>query len=106
MKICSACGELKPLETGFHRKSASSDGYTNECRVCRNQKNAAWRAENPDYHRNWVEENKDYVRTHQRARREKAAQEKQNPAPYNDQYQQKKVSTNSGLFVNLIVGGF
>ncbi|QAX92361.1 endonuclease VII [Pantoea phage vB_PagM_LIET2] len=76
MKCCSECGELKPLATGFHRKAGSADGYTCACRACRNRISKQWRDSNPEYGARWREENRDYIRTRQRALREKNADTK------------------------------
>jgi hypothetical protein len=77
MKACRRCREVKPLETGFHRKTASKDGHTHLCTACRNADCAVWRAENPGYHKIWQSENVDYLRQSQRASRERRAQEKE-----------------------------
>lgn len=102
VKKCTACGQMKPLAEGFHKKSASRDGYTCECRSCRNQKNAAWRAANPGYHRQWLEQN-GFASGHQPDDK-KEAQEKDNPAPYQN-HQHQQGNTNSGGFFRLISRG-
>lgn len=37
-KICTKCGEEKPLEN-FHKDKVSKDGYRSQCKTCRNVKN-------------------------------------------------------------------
>lgn len=104
LKTCSACGESKPLDSGFHKKSASRDGYTSECRACRNRKNAAWRAANPEYHRQWIQENYQSGTGHQQ-QGEKEAQDKQTPAPYQNNHQRPQSNTNCGGIFRLISRG-
>jgi hypothetical protein len=35
-KVCSKCGEKKPLKQ-FYRNRAQADGYDNNCKVCANR---------------------------------------------------------------------
>lgn len=35
MKVCTKCGEEKPL-TDFHKDKASKDGFRSSCKACRN----------------------------------------------------------------------
>lgn len=74
-KACRLCGEVKPLETGFHHKKNTHDRRTSECAECRNKKSKAWREQNPDYMKAWQEENKDYVLLHRQARSEQEKEE-------------------------------
>lgn len=68
-KRCTCCGEVKPLEDGFHHKDNTNDHRTSECRQCRNIKAKAWREKNPGYMKQWQEENREYLTTAQQARR-------------------------------------
>jgi hypothetical protein len=47
MKICTKCGESKPL-TEFHRSSRSKDGCRCTCKSCDLKASNAWDAKNPD----------------------------------------------------------
>lgn len=47
-KICSACGEMKPLETGYYRMTHSRDGHQSRCKVCCDAGHAAWVASHPE----------------------------------------------------------
>lgn len=40
-KLCSTCGEIKPLAE-FHRSSRYSDGRKTTCRICRNVQNRSY----------------------------------------------------------------
>ena len=46
-KICSRCEILKPL-TGFHKRSATPDGYYNTCKECRKTDTKKYYIENKD----------------------------------------------------------
>ena len=37
-KPCKKCGEVKPLETGFHTSPSCKDGHENVCKKCKNEK--------------------------------------------------------------------
>ena len=65
LKRCTKCGEEKPL-TGFHRQSASKDGYCGWCKVCKSELRKRWYREHEDemreYSRNYYRENPDKVK--------------------------------------------
>jgi len=42
VKVCSRCGEAKPL-TAFYRDKRHSDGRTTECKACKSAQSTAWR---------------------------------------------------------------
>ncbi len=44
-KTCTQCGELKTL-TDYHKRSASADGRTSDCKVCNSAARAKYRAAN------------------------------------------------------------
>lgn len=46
-KVCSKCGEWKPLSE-YHKDKTAKDGKRSSCGDCVKVKNAKWRAENPD----------------------------------------------------------
>ncbi len=39
MRICTTCGETKPLLTGYHKHPSSKGHIRRECKACVNQKN-------------------------------------------------------------------
>lgn len=43
-KVCIACGELKPVEE-YHKNHALKSGRENTCKVCKNAKRRALKAE-------------------------------------------------------------
>jgi hypothetical protein len=45
MKTCNACGLAKP-HSEFHRAIDCEGGVAGTCKVCRNERNAAWTAAN------------------------------------------------------------
>lgn len=58
MKICTRCGESKPL-TDFYQHPKMRDGRYNQCIVCRRE-----------YIDGWNRANRDWIRERERARRE------------------------------------
>jgi hypothetical protein len=46
-KLCSKCGETKPLED-FHRQKASKDGRGAYCKSCNRKATKAWEVSNPE----------------------------------------------------------
>ena len=84
MKTCTKCGETKPLDD-FYRKRSSADGRDSWCRECvaersrryheenrdkERERSRRWREENRgksmEYMRRWREENRDKERERQR----------------------------------------
>jgi 5-methylcytosine-specific restriction endonuclease McrA len=63
-KACSRCGEVKIL-TDYHKRSASADGLTSDCRVCNNAACAKYRAANREarltYARKYFQDNREQV---------------------------------------------
>ena len=57
MKVCSDCGETKPLWE-FHVRRASPDGLAYKCKACVNANSERWREENPGAHAAWYRENR------------------------------------------------
>lgn len=51
-KRCRHCGETKP-RADFPVDRKVSDGLSSWCRSCKNEGARRWRAEHPDYSRNW-----------------------------------------------------
>lgn len=47
MKVCTKCGEGKPLDKFFARKGAS-DGRMSSCKACKTAAIYAWREKNPE----------------------------------------------------------
>lgn len=47
-KLCSACGELKPL-SAYTPRPGSRDGYRAQCRDCRRLRDYPWRVAHRDY---------------------------------------------------------
>lgn len=47
-KVCSKCGESKPLSSFYNRVKNSSDGKNSHCKVCEHLQIYAWRKQNPD----------------------------------------------------------
>ena len=46
-KVCSQCGVEKP-RTEYYRDKRLKDGLLAACKSCKNERNKAWRVENPD----------------------------------------------------------
>lgn len=44
MKVCTKCGQLKPL-SGFSKDKAKKDGLKTQCKECMHEANAEWRAD-------------------------------------------------------------
>lgn len=61
MKNCSRCGTAKPLED-FGKDNYASDKHTSQCKMCRRELSAQWRAKNPEKSRTsirkWESQNK------------------------------------------------
>jgi len=51
-KRCTHCGETKDRED-FPASKVVSDGLSSWCRECHRAATRAWRAEHPDYSRQW-----------------------------------------------------
>jgi len=47
-KACHKCRITKPLETGFGKRAAASDGHNYVCKQCANIRAAKWNSENKD----------------------------------------------------------
>jgi hypothetical protein len=65
LKRCTKCGELKPREAFFANKKAS-DGKRAHCKACDAARQLKWRADNPNYFREWGEKNRERVRAKKR----------------------------------------
>ena len=50
MKVCTSCGEGKPV-TEFHRDKGFKDGFSSRCKVCKNKAGRKRYAENPQKYR-------------------------------------------------------
>lgn len=57
-KICTIC-ELNKNVDEFPKCNPCKDGYRNQCKECIKDRNIKWREENPEYHRDWVSNNKE-----------------------------------------------
>ena len=53
-KICTKCGETKPLDGGFYRDKSARDGRQARCKACAKA-----------YHADWYAKNRDEVLAHQ-----------------------------------------
>ena len=49
-KICTKCGEWKPLEE-YHKNKNCKDGRLSTCRECKKEQNKQWNKNNKEY---WV----------------------------------------------------
>lgn len=49
-KVCTICGEIKPLDE-FHRDKSYKDGYRSNCKICTLRQIKMYRAANPEKHR-------------------------------------------------------
>ena len=69
MKICSKCNTEKPTDQ-FNRDKTKKDGLQSYCRECGNLRKRKWRADNPDYvreyYRKWCSDNPDQLREYHR----------------------------------------
>ena len=69
-KMCNKCGETKELDLFFSDKS-KPDGKTTICKECKKKSIAAWRAANPEKHKNIYQfHNRKYCKNNPDARRE------------------------------------
>lgn len=59
MKKCKSC-EQELREDFFYKAPKTKDGLRSTCIACVKEKQAAWRAKNPDYHKKWREKNPTY----------------------------------------------
>ena len=50
LKICTKCGELKPL-TEYYKASIRKDGYQSACKCCANLASKRSKEENTDQHK-------------------------------------------------------
>jgi hypothetical protein len=57
-KNCTKCGLTKDVSE-FHKCPECKDGYRNQCKDCVKDRMLLWRQNNPDYHKEWVNNNKD-----------------------------------------------
>ena len=48
MRVCTKCKETKPLITGFRRDAKGREGFSTQCKDCRNAVDKQWAKENPD----------------------------------------------------------
>lgn len=58
-KVCCKCGEKKPVSE-FHKDKNSSDGYTYQCKACRNAKYKEYYHANADKMKEKRESTKEY----------------------------------------------
>lgn len=62
-KRCSKCHQWLPADADhFTRSNATCDGLYHQCKPCKAVVAAAWRAKNPDYHKQWKAANPERVR--------------------------------------------
>lgn len=54
-KLCSRCNEIKP-SVEFRLDAQMRDGLGSHCRACRNATNREWKARNPEYRQQHIEE--------------------------------------------------
>lgn len=47
MKLCTKCGETKPL-SDFHKGTGRKDGHASHCKVCSNERARQWNKNNPE----------------------------------------------------------
>ncbi|MBA7487094.1 hypothetical protein ES707_22656 [subsurface metagenome] len=71
-KLCTKCGEEKSLEE-FHRCKSNKDGRYSNCKICKNAKNKARRAD-PDYRERENAKNREYQSNPDYRERENAKQ--------------------------------
>lgn len=91
-KVCSKCGDEKSVDD-FHKSSNYRDGYTGQCKKCRNAKIMEYHRNNPEkllesykkYHS--TENGKEHARKHNKTRRENGKQ----PA-YMEVYRKEKAA--------------
>lgn len=75
MKMCSACGETKPLDA-FNRRKDVPDGRAGRCKVCTSAKERQRRADAPERYRTYYQRYGSKPENRQKAaaaRRERAA---------------------------------
>ena len=62
-KVCSKCKNLKTLD-GFYKDKSKKDGHYPQCKVCKKDSNAEYRAANPEKRKEYraanVEKKKEY----------------------------------------------
>lgn len=76
MKTCTKCGELKPATTDyFSRDSTRRDGLQGWCKPCMNNQSRKWHRDNPEYKRQYRQENLENVREYFREYRRKRYQD-------------------------------
>lgn len=61
-KTCPRCERSFQLEVGFYRDKTKGDGYSTHCRTCRSAKDMRWRRKNPQYAKEWRQNNREYMR--------------------------------------------
>ncbi len=66
-KVCSKCGEEKPLDA-FAKRNDTKDGRRSQCRVCRNEVNNKWQRTDgaKQTSRAWGRANRDKVREYEK----------------------------------------
>ena len=76
LKVCTKCGETKPL-TAFGKRSDRNDGHDTRCKECRNAHVREYRADNREKHnatrREYVARNREKINARSRERRAKSA---------------------------------
>jgi len=65
-KKCSKCGEVKELESGFHKSNRNKDGYYSSCKVCHQQHYKDNKERYRENHRQWAKKNPERTREFKR----------------------------------------
>ncbi len=59
MRTCTKCNKEFPATLEFfHKQKGGEFGLNSFCKECKNKKNKQWREDNPEYQKQWCEENK------------------------------------------------
>lgn len=70
-KICTKCGETKPLDGGFYRDKSRKSGIYPHCKDCVRAKTKKWAQANPErvaaYRADYIEANREKVSEYKRA---------------------------------------
>lgn len=87
-KICTKCGESKPLES-YPKNARYKSGIDARCKQCRNSANKKYRDDKPGAHAEWRRQNYEKNRDHLLAKKREVA-EKRKPLKkaYDQQYRQ------------------
>jgi hypothetical protein len=57
-KNCTKCGITKDV-SNFHKCPECKYGFKNQCKECVKERVTQWRLDNPNYHKEWTEKNKE-----------------------------------------------